>query len=61
MGDHPHDLAVAEPDVDRRVLLDVDPAQVTRWARGGGIDQRNAELIMMTRGDADLIVQTGLT
>src|SRR3954451_20523548 len=26
-------------------LLDVDPAQVTRWARGGGIDQRNAERV----------------
>src|SRR5919204_554496 len=24
-------------------LLEVDPAQVTRWARGGGIDDRNAE------------------
>ena len=26
-------------------LLEVDPAQVTRWARGGGIDNRNAERV----------------
>jgi hypothetical protein len=26
-------------------LLDVSPAQITRWARGGGIDLHNAERV----------------
>lgn len=42
-------ITVLSEDLDsqRRLaeLLDVSPAQITRWRRGGGIDLRNAEKV----------------
>jgi pantothenate kinase len=45
--------------IERHMAYGRTRAEAEQRARGS--DQRNAELIMMTRGDADLIVQPGLT